>query len=193
MMMGKFSVREISMPGYKPAYLTITKDSAVQTTIPFLISPSTFLDTRSNVNQISKTNGGWFIMRSGPEPIQLSISGYMLDMKNQMERHQFLVAYNTFIEDKKNNDMEYENPYSCTFTCEGRSYYGIVKSINFSKSGVQPFLYQYSILFISTNEKYIFDPKLVTGYDSLLSSMAGKTTTVSAYLSGKTYKTLGGD
>lgn len=190
--MAKISVRELSLPGYKPAYLTITKDGKVQDNIPFLISPSTFSDSRSASKQVSKTNGGWFIMHSGKNPINLSWNGYMLDMKKQLERHQFLEMYKVYIEDKKNNDMEYENPYSVTFSCEGRSYYGFIQSVSFSKSGMQPYIYQYSISFIATSEKYIFDPKLIDGYGTILNSMSKKKTTVSSFLSERTYKTLSG-
>lgn len=148
----------LEFPGYHSAYIQITNtsDNSI-TTIPFLISPSSSSESRSSSQQMTKTSAGWFIMRTGKNPTSLNISGYMMDAKDVLEKHEFLENYKKYIEDTKNARLEYVNPYSVKIRLEGRDYYGYIQNISFSKAAVQPYLYQYNIAFIILNDKMIYD------------------------------------
>lgn len=172
----------LKLPGYKRATLNMKwmvsgkkpPDGVSDHTINFLVSPSSFTETRSNIRQLNRTNGGWFVAKGGRNPIQMNVSGYMMDIKNYMERHQFIWSYKRYIEDRKNNVLEFENYYSVKFTCEGREYYGYIDSIQFSKSSMQPFMYQYNINFVALDDRYVFqsDSALKEAKDVVPSSKA---------------------
>lgn len=158
----------IKFPGYKRATLQMDwnvpgkkpVDGISSYTINFLVSPSSFSESRSNVRQINRTNGGWFVMKGGRNPINMSISGYMLDVKNFLEKHQFIWNYKRFIEDRKSSLFEYENYYSVKFICEGREYYGYIDNIQFTKSAERPFMHQYTISFVALDDRYIFSSSM---------------------------------
>jgi alpha-acetolactate decarboxylase len=156
-----WQVSPMEFPGYHNAFIQFTNNTTnnVATTIPFMISPSSSSESRSTSQQMSKTNAGWFIMRTGKNPGTMNISGYMLDIKNALERHQFLENYKKYIEDIKNERLEFTNEYSTKLRVEGRDYYGYIQSISFTKSAVQPFLYQYNITLVVLNDKMIYDPR----------------------------------
>lgn len=56
----------IELPGYVNATLqfvnTVTNEVV---NCGFMVGPSNFADSRSNLQQINRTNAGWFIMRIG--------------------------------------------------------------------------------------------------------------------------------
>jgi hypothetical protein len=108
---------------------------------------------------VTKTNAGWFIMRTGKNPTNLIISGYMMDAKDVLEKHEFLENYKKYIEDTRNVRMEYVNPYAVKIRLEGRDYHGYIQSISFSKAAIQPYLYQYNLTFIILNDKMIYDAR----------------------------------
>lgn len=188
----------IKFPGYKRA--TLQMDWAVpgkkpidgisSYTVKFLVSPSSFSEARSNVRQMNRTNGGWYISRGGRNPITMNISGYMLDIKNYLERHQFIWNYKRFIEDRKNSLFEYENYYKTKFVCEGRAYYGYIDSVQFSKSSERPFMYQYNISFVALDDRYIFQSSLALKESKKIVPSSKTTTIKSGTLSAIVYNAL---
>lgn len=146
-------------PGYHNAFLQFDKIGSNEEPIylQFLISPSDFSESRSNIINDIKTMGGWLAQRCGRSAINIQFSGYMLDIKAQMERHEFLENYKNYIEDTKVEDQTYVNYYKQKFVIEGRDYYGHVTSIQFSKSAQSPFLYRYTIMFTAYSDKKIYD------------------------------------
>jgi len=147
------------MPGYHNCILRFTDLRGGQKIIPFLISPSSFQESRSNTQQMNKTNAGWFLMRTGKNPINISFTGFMLDMKHELERHKFLTNYKTYSEDVKNNNFEYVSQYKTELVIEGRTYYGFIQNISFNKAAIQKFLYQYSISYVALDEKFTYNDK----------------------------------
>ena len=101
------------LPGYHNAYLSILKKSTNKQiiTLSFKVSPSTFSDARSKLYQLVKTLGGWMMQKLGNQPIEISLSGYMLDMMGTLERHDFLDNYKAYIEDQKIYTSDYYNDY----------------------------------------------------------------------------------
>ena len=150
----------LEFPGYHNAFIQITNtNDGTITTIPFLVSPSSSSETRSSSQQITKTNAGWFIMRTGKNPTNLNISGYMMDAKDILEKHEFLEKYKKYIEDTRNARLEYINPYTVKIRLEGRDYHGYIQNISFNKAAVQPYLYQYNISFVILSDKMIYDAR----------------------------------
>lgn len=76
----------------------------------------------------------------------------MLDTRACLERHNFLTKYKTYMEDTRNDKFEYVNQWTQTLFIEGRKYIGFVQSLSFQKASHQPFLYQYSITFVSLDD-----------------------------------------
>ena len=146
-------------PGYHNAFLQFDKIGSNEEPVylQFLISPSDFSETRSNIINDIKTMGGWLAQRCGRSAISVNFSGYMLDIKSQLERHEFLENYKNYIEDTKVEDQSYTNYYKQKFVIEGREYYGHVTSIQFSKSAQSPFLYRYAVMFTAYSDKRIYD------------------------------------
>ena len=146
-------------PGYHNAFLQFDRINSNEEPVylHFLISPSDFSESRSNIMNDSKTMGGWIAQRCGRSAINIQFSGYMLDIKSQMERHEFLENYKNYIEDSKVEDQTYVNYYRQKFVIEGRDYYGHVTSLQFSKSAQMPFLYRYNITFTAYSDKKIYD------------------------------------
>ncbi len=148
--------KDLKLPGYKPALISITTNDGSKVNIPFLISPSNMSDGRSNSVQTIKTSAGWFIYKLGENLGQLSLSGYMLDTKNELERHAFLQDYKYYMVDKRTEDHEVVNENVVELFLEGIQYTGYITGLSFSKSAAQPFLYQYNIQFIFVDDKYIY-------------------------------------
>lgn len=148
-------------PGYHNAYIrfddTMTGQEAM--IIPFLMSPSSAADQRSNTQQMTKTNAGWFVMRTGKNPASLNLTGYMLDTYDNLERHAFIENYRTYVQDTRNSNLELVNKYTTTIIVEGYEYYGFIQSISFSKTANQQFLYQYNISFVVMNDLKVYNPK----------------------------------
>lgn len=158
-----FTVSRVAeYPGYTKAVFQIYKSGTLVKTINFAISPNSFSESYSVNRNLQKTNGGWFAMVSGNNVTQLSMSGYMLDTKNQLEKHAFLLNYQTYIEDHKTDSLEYYNPYSVKLYIEGREYQGYIAQVNFQKSAERQFLYSYSISFLAFSSKYTFKPTTTT-------------------------------
>lgn len=151
--------RRMEFPGYHNAFLQFEKiDSSEDPVyIQFLIGPSDFSESRSNIFNTSKTMGGWIAQRSGKNAINIQFSGYMLDIKSQMERHVFLENYKKYVEDEKVEDQTYVNYYRQKFVIEGREYYGHLVSVDFAKSADRQFLYRYNMSFVAYNDKKIYD------------------------------------
>ena len=147
-------------PGYHNAYLSVTdKQSGEEVlNLQFKISPSSFTDARSMLYQTVKTMAGYVVMRLGRQPIELSISGYMLDIKNVLERHDFLENMEKYIYDKKNYNALYYNDYNTKLVIEGREYYGLIQGLSFTKTADNPFLYTYQLSFTALGEKKVYNP-----------------------------------
>lgn len=188
----------IKFPGYKRATLQMDwnvpgknpVDGISSYTINFLVSPSSFSESRSNVRQVNRTNGGWFVMKGGRNPINMNITGYMLDVKNFLEKHQFIWNYKRFIEDRKSSLFEYENYYSVRFICEGREYYGYIDSIQFSKSAERPFMHQYTISFVALDDRYIFSSSMALQEAKTIVPSYKYATTKTVKLANIVYNTL---
>jgi hypothetical protein len=151
--------RRMEFPGYHNAFLQFERMDSPEEPVylQFLIGPSDFSESRSNLYSNSKTMGGWITQRSGKNTISIQFSGYMLDIKSQMERHSFLENYKKYIEDEKVEDQTYVNYYRQKFVIEGREYYGHLVAVDFAKSADKQFLYKYNMSFLAYNDKKIYD------------------------------------
>ena len=147
------------LPGYHNAFLSISKKSTGEEilALPFKISPSSFSEARSKLYQLVKTMGGWMVQKLGSNPIEVNLSGYMLDIKGTLERHDFLDSYERYIDDRKNYTSDYYNEYHTKLVVEGREYYGIVAGLNFQKSAANPFIYSYNLSFVALGQKRIYN------------------------------------
>lgn len=143
------------LPGYKNATIEfINLDTGnIDDKVGFLISPTSMSEQRGNDIQAEKTLGGWWLFKTGKSIGSLSLSGYVLDTLKVPERAHFLDKYKTYIEDKRNSHNEFYNEWYQVINIEGRLYTGCIQNISTSKSGVQPFLYQYNINFLVLNDK----------------------------------------
>lgn len=149
---------QAEFPGYKNAYLEFVNLSTGKTkVVGFMVSPNSVAHSYSTAQQVSKTMGGWFVLRSGSNLQTINLTGYMLDTLHCQERHDFVEKYyKTYIEDKKNANNEYINNWSVNLIIEGKKYIGFFQSLNLQKSSVQPFLYQYGISFVAVNEVMVY-------------------------------------
>lgn len=145
---------QAELPGYENGYLEfINVNTGEAKIIGFMISPNGVSHALSNTQQISKTMAGWYIMRTGKNMQNINVTGYMLDTKHCQERHDFVEKYyKTYIEDKKNANNEYINEWSVNLIIEGKKYIGFVQAMSIQKASIQPFLYQYSINFVSIDD-----------------------------------------
>lgn len=147
-------------PGYHNAYISITNksDGEEVANLQFKISPSSFSDARSILYQTMRTMSGYVIMRLGRQPIELSLSGYMLDIKNVLERHDFLEDLEKYIYDKRNYNAYFYNDYNVKLVIEGREYYGLLQGLSFTKTAENPFLYTYQLSYVAYGEKKVYNP-----------------------------------
>lgn len=148
-----------ALPGYKNAYFEFTHlDTKEITVIGFMVSPTSFSESRSNNSNLTKTKGGWFQSRNGKNPINISFTGYMLDTAECQERHNFIETYfKEYMQDKKANSGDYYNDYSVAFIIEGKKYIGALNNLGIQKSAVQQFLYQYTASFVALDEYMVFE------------------------------------
>ena len=173
----RIQIPEVIPPGYKVAHMIASLNGKDAYRITFAISPSSLNESRTNNYQVNKTNGGWFAQRMGPNPMQVSIDGYMLDIEGYLEKHQFLWNWKNFLEDRKVNTLEYENSYTIRLICMGRAYYGAATSISISSSGMKPFLHQYQMSFMIFKDEYIYKPnevKVALNKTNTSSALTGK-------------------
>lgn len=154
----------LSLPGYDTAALKIYNRSSHEAKIIyFQVSPSRFTDSRKPNIQIMKSQSGFFVWRNGEQPAELSFSGVMLDSKEVPERHNFLMAYKTYIEDKHTEYMEYFNEFTMKLCIEGVEYSGLLTSVDFSKDAQSPYLYEYNINFLSFSQRDVYMKESATG------------------------------
>jgi hypothetical protein len=187
------------LPGYHNAQVHFIHNTNPSKTevLNFAVSPSSFSDSRSITQQMSKTSAGWFIQRTGKAPSSVALTGYMLDIKKQLERHAFLEQYKRCVEDTKNERFESFYEYNTKIFIEGRAYYGYMQSISFSKSGTQPFLYQYNMNFVILGEQQVYNPAYAAKSMKELLGAQGNTLTSfdnletkKDFLSDKVYEVL---
>lgn len=135
------------LEGKKEAFISIEYNGKVRR-IETLISPVSFSETHSNSINVHQTEGGWFISRHGENPVQVSISGYMLDTKLAPEKHAFMLEFENYMTDKVNKSTgEYENNAIIKLTVEGVEYQGHITSVTFNKDASRPLLYSFSMSF----------------------------------------------
>lgn len=147
----------LSMPGYETAALKIYNRANNEAKILyFQVSPSRFADSRKPNIQILKSQSGFFVWRNGEHPAELSFSGFMLDTKEVPERHEFLVAYKKYIEDKHTQYMEYFNEFTVKLCIEGVEYSGLITGVDFAKDARSPYLYEYNINFLSFSQRDVY-------------------------------------
>lgn len=159
----RLTISEFIPANYKVGHLMALLNGRNRWRITFAISPSNLNESRANEYQTSKTNGGYFAMKMGPSPTQISWSGYMLDIEGYLEKHKFLENWKNLIEDRQNSNLEYENEYTFKFVCMGREYYGIINSINIGTDARTPLLHSYSISMTCFNDKCIYtSDKVIT-------------------------------
>ena len=152
-----FYTTGLSLPGYDTAALKIYNRSNHEAKIIyFQVSPSRFTDSRKPNIQLLKSQSGFFVWRNGEQPAELSFSGSMLDSKEVPERHDFLLAYKKYIEDKHTEYMEYFNEFTMKLCIEGIEYSGLVTSVDFSKDAQSPYLYEYNINFLSFSQRDVY-------------------------------------
>lgn len=146
------------LPEYKNAYFEFVNMNTAQVkVVGFVVSPSSISHSYSGSQQMNKTMGGWYIMRTGKNPQAITLTGYMLDTMECQERHDFVEKYyRNYIEDKKNANNEYTNEWLVNLIVEGKKYVGFFQSMNIQKSAVQPFLYQYNMTYLSFDEIMIY-------------------------------------
>lgn len=147
----------LSFPGYDTTALKIYNRANHEAKILyFQISPNTFSDSRQPNIQVLRSQSGFFVWRNGEQPAEISFSGVMLDSKEVPERHNFLMAYKRYIEDKHTEYMEYFNEFTMKLCIEGIEYSGLITGVNFSKNANSPFLYEYSISFLSFSQRDVY-------------------------------------
>lgn len=148
---------EFRLPGYQNCRIVYQniKNATAMYTWGFFISPNSLNIVEGQDIQTQKTAAGWFIDRHGPAIGQLNFTGYFLDTFKCPERLRFFDVYNEHTE-KQNNFNEYDCNFSQYIIIEGVKYYGLIHSINCSKSGDRPFIYQYSISFLYYKSKRVY-------------------------------------
>ena len=141
-------------PGYQNAYLEFTNlESGEVKVIGFMISPNNVSHSKSPLQQVNRTTAGWAVMRSGRNMEQVNVTGYLLDSKHCQERHDFVEKYyKEYVEDKKNANNEHTNNWGVSLIIEGKKHIGYIQGFSFQKTSLQPFLYQYSIVFMSVDD-----------------------------------------
>lgn len=186
-----------ALPGYKNAYFEFTDlDTKEVKVVGFMISPNSFSEARSNNANLVRTKSGWFSARMGRNPVNLSLTGYMLDTKECQERHNFIQNfYKEYIEDKKTESGDHYNRYAVSLIIEGKKYIGTLNSLSVQKSATQQFLYQYSMAFTSFDEVMVFEGMSGTtkvksaGTVTKSSGQVGKTIASGVSSSGRTSET----
>lgn len=160
----KWQEGDFSLPGYQNARISFTTVTGEKKnyTWGFLVSPSTVNVQHGNDIQMNKTMAGWFLSKGGPSIGNLTFNGFMLDTLQSPERLRFMDVYETYVQDKQNNYMEFHNNYSQSVTIEGITYHGVIQNVQMSKSGNQHFVYQYTIsmLFYKTTRAYAINDSL---------------------------------
>lgn len=133
--------------GYADARIIITKSGETRV-LKTVVSPTGFSEVFSNSVNIQQTAGGWFIARHGENPVNLTITGIMLDTDANAEKHAFIKEWQNYMIDKKSSrtGLLYNNS-SIKIQLEGIRYEGILSSINFSKDANRPSVYNFTMNF----------------------------------------------
>lgn len=148
---------DFRLPGYQNCRIVYQniRNTTTMYTWGFFISPNSLSITEGQELQTQKTSAGWFIERHGPAIGQLSFTGYFLDTFRCPERLRFFDVYKRHTENQ-NNFNEYDCDFSQQIIIEGVKYYGLIQSINQSKSGERPYIYQYTINFMFYKSKRVY-------------------------------------
>ena len=154
----------LMLPGYETASIKIyNRQNNEAKILYFQVSPGRITDSRRPNMQVIRSQSGFFVWRNGEHPAEITFSGYMLDSKEVSERHSFLVAYKRYVEDKHTEYMEYFNEFTIKLCIEGIEYSGLISSISFSKDASKPYLYEYTIQFLSFSQRNVYMNESTTG------------------------------
>lgn len=139
--------------GYADARIIITKNGSTRV-LKTVISPTGFSDVFSNNVNLQQTAGGWFIARHGENPVNLSISGLMLDTDANAEKHNFIKEWKNYLTDKKSTRTGlFYNNSTVKIQLEGIRYEGILDSINFTKDAARLNVYNFNMNFTCVDYK----------------------------------------
>lgn len=147
-------LKPFDLPGYRNA--TIDFKSLVDKRHyrgGFLISPSSMSEQRGANTQIEKTMSGYWVFRNGRAVGTIALSGYFLETLVALERNYWLRLFESYAQDSQNSKMEYINNWKQWLTIEGRRYYGFIQSLSTTKSGNNPYLYQFNMTFTFFNDE----------------------------------------
>lgn len=139
--------------GYADARIIITKNGSTRV-LRTVISPTGFSDVFSNNVNLQQTAGGWFIARHGENPVNLSISGLMLDTDANAEKHNFIKEWKNYLTDKRSTRTGiFYNNSTVKIQLEGIRYEGILNSVNFTKDASKLNVYNFNMNFTCVDYK----------------------------------------
>ena len=138
---------------YADARIIIVKDGKTRV-IRTVISPTGYNESYSNTVNLQQTTGGWFMARHGENPVNLTITGVMLDTDANPEKHAFIKEWKDYLRDKQGTRTGlFYNKSSVKIQLEGIRYEGVINSISFSKDANTPSLYNFTLNFSCVNYK----------------------------------------
>lgn len=139
--------------GYADARIIITKSGSTRV-LKTVVSPTGFSEVFSNNVNLQQTAGGWFIARHGENPVNLTVTGIMLDTDANPEKHAFIKEWQNYMTDKKSTRTGlFYNNSTIKIQLEGIRYEGILNSINFTKDANRPSLYNFTMSFTCISYK----------------------------------------
>lgn len=139
--------------GYADARIIITKNGSTRV-LKTVISPTGFSDVFSSNVNLQQTAGGWFIGRHGENPVNLSVSGLMLDTDANPEKHAFIKEWQNYLTDKKSSRTGlFYNNSTIKIQLEGIRYEGILNSVNFTKDASRLNVYNFNMNFTCVDYK----------------------------------------
>lgn len=138
---------------YADARIIIVKDGKTRV-IRTVISPTGYSESYSNSINLQQTTGGWFMARHGENPVNLTITGVMLDTDANPEKHAFIKEWKDYLRDKQGTRTGlFYNKSSVKIQLEGIRYEGVINSISFTKDANTPSLYNFTLSFSCVNYK----------------------------------------
>lgn len=141
-------------PGYYNCTLWFFRNGSKELYVAnFIVSPNTLSIQRGSNDQANKTMGGWFVQRTGENPINISFGGYLLDTRDVPEVKTLLEKIENYSNSKRNSVNELYSEWTTELRIDGWEYKGFIQSVSLTKNGQSPYVYQYTIGFVAFKSK----------------------------------------
>lgn len=160
-----FTIPQFEMPGYKRTRMKVKKTDGTYLTIELRVME--FVPGYSNQFSPARTNAGWMTNIGGANLTPISITGFFLDTKANMEAREFMEMYKEFFVPK--NNVDYFSIEVVSLLHKGWEYQGLIQNFSMPDTAQNPLDRKFQMQFLSFIDKPIAAKEIASKYPDVVS------------------------